>query len=84
MESENLIEDYLKIKKELTNYNDTLGEKPELIIFTKIDYESKENSKKLKEAEAYFKKLGIKTIALSNLTEEGIDTLKKDVLEKLN
>jgi len=84
MESENLIEDYLKIKKELTNYNDTLGEKPELIIFTKIDYESKENSKKLKEAEAYFKKLGIKTIALSNLTEEGIDTLKKEVLEKLN
>lgn len=84
LESDNLLEDYTKIKKELVDYNKVLGEKPELIIFTKADYKSKENDKKLKEAKAYFTKLGIKTITLSNLTGEGIDDLKKEVLEKLN
>jgi len=83
LESENMIDDYVKIKKEIVAYNKILEEKPEIIIFTKIDYQSKENDKKLKEATAYFKKLGMQTIAISNLTEEGIDVLKKEVLEKL-
>jgi len=83
VESEDLIGDYTKIKKELVTYNKILEDKPEIIIFTKIDYQSKENDKKLKEATTYFKKLGMQTIAISNLTEEGIDVLKKEVLEKL-
>ncbi len=84
LESENLVEDYIKIKKELVAYNKDLGKKPEIIIFTKADYKSKENDKKLEEGRAYFNNLGLQTITLSNLTEEGIDSLKKDVLEKLN
>ncbi|HPR91196.1 MAG TPA: GTPase ObgE [Candidatus Paceibacterota bacterium] len=82
VESDDLIRDYTKIKKELLAYNKALGEKPEIVIFTKIDSQGEENNKKTQEAQSYFKKLGIKTIAVSNLTGEGLDIIKNEVLEK--
>lgn len=82
VESDDLIRDYTKIKKELLAYNKALGEKPEIVIFTKIDSQGEENNKKTQETQSYFKKLGIKTIAVSNLTGEGLDIIKNEVLEK--
>lgn len=72
-------EDYLKINSELKKYDKTLAKVKQVIVANKIDFFGADE--KLKEFKA---KLGRKkVVAISAMTGEGIDELKKAIYEVL-
>ena len=71
----NILENYLKIRKELLKYSEKLIKKKEIIVFNKIDIE---NSDKIKEKIIFFKKKIKKNIyKISVMQNKGLITLKK-------
>ena len=72
-------EDYLKINEELKKYDKSLAKVKQVIVANKIDYYGADE--KLKE---FKEKLGRKkVVAISAMTGEGIDELKKAIYEVL-
>tara|TARA_B100001996_G_scaffold351401_1_gene311391 strand:+ start:279 stop:1265 length:987 start_codon:yes stop_codon:yes gene_type:complete len=71
----NILENYLKIRKELSKYSDSLLKKKEIIIFNKIDIiNTEEIDKKIK----FFKKIVKKNIyKISVAQNKGLSTIKK-------
>ncbi len=73
--SENITENYLKIRKELSKYSNKLLKKKEIIIFNKIDMN---NDNEIKEKISNFKKKIKKNIFKISVTRnEGITNIKK-------
>lgn len=73
-------DDYLKINNELKKYGENLSKLKQIIVANKIDYYGADE--KLKEFKA---KIGRKkVIAVSAITGEGIDILKKTIYEVLS
>jgi len=73
--SENITENYLKIRKELSKYSNKLVKKKEIIIFNKIDMN---NENEIKEKISDFKKKIKKNIFKISVTRhEGITNIKK-------
>jgi len=71
----NILENYLKIRKELSKYSNNLLKKNEIIIFNKIDII---NSKEIDEKINYFKKKIKKNIyKISVVQNKGLSTIKK-------
>jgi len=71
----NILENYLKIRKELSKYSNNLLKKKEIIIFNKIDII---NSKEIDEKINYFKKKIKKNIyKISVVQNKGLSTIKK-------
>ena len=57
LSEENLLDNYLKVKNELTKYDSKLGEKREIIVFNKLDLFSKKDiDKKIKMFKSKIKK----------------------------
>ena len=74
------IDDYLKIRKELENFNKKLIEKPEIIIANKMDLESsKENLKQFKE-QIKDKKI----FEVSALTNTGLSSVMNELSNMLD
>ena len=72
-------ENYLTIRKELNNYSEKLSNKFEIVVANKMDMESSiENLKEFK------KKIDKEIIAISALTNTGIDELLIKVADKLD
>ena len=72
-------ENYLTIRKELTNYSEKLAKKFEIVVANKMDMESSiENLKEFK------KKIDKEVIEISALTNTGIDSLLIKVADKLD
>ena len=72
-------ENYLTIRKELTNYSEKLAKKHEIVVANKMDMESsKENLEEFK------KKIDKEVIEISALTNTGIDELLIKVADKLD
>lgn len=72
-------ENYLTIRKELTNYSEKLAKKFEIVVANKMDMESsKENLEEFK------KKIDKEVIEISALTNIGIDELLIKVADKLD
>lgn len=72
-------ENYLTIRKELTNYSEKLAKKHEIVVANKMDMESSiENLKEFK------KKIDKEVIEISALTNTGIDSLLIKVADKLD
>jgi len=72
-------ENYLTIRKELTNYSEKLANKFEIVVANKMDMESSiENLKEFK------KKIDKEVIEISALTNTGIDSLLIKVADKLD
>ena len=72
-------ENYLTIRKELTNYSEKLAKKFEIVVANKMDMESsKENLEEFK------KKIDKEVIEISALTNTGIDELLIKVADKLD
>ena len=70
-----ILENYLKIRKELSKYSDSLLKKKEIIIFNKIDII---NTNEINEKINYFKKKVKKNIfKISVAQNKGLSTLKK-------
>jgi len=73
--NENILENYLKIRKELSKYNTNLLKKKEIIVFNKIDIV---NEDKIKEIVSIFKKRVKKNIyKISVVQNKGLNTIKK-------
>ena len=67
------IEDYLTLNRELTLFDSTLAQKPQIIAVNKMD--TPEARGKLPEILRYFQKMGKKVYPISALTGEGLSGL---------
>ena len=81
-EGRNFLDDYVVINSELGKYRKELTKVKQLVVFSKCDLLEKEDlNKKLKRFEEKFK---IKDyICLSSYTMQGVEELKKKILENL-
>ena len=81
-EGRNFLDDYIVINSELGKYRKELTKVKQLVVFSKCDLLEKEDlNKKLKRFEEKFK---IKDhICLSSYTMQGVEELKKKILENL-
>ena len=73
-ESADVLKDYEVVKTELSNFNDTLSSKKEIVIITKADLSTKEELQKIL---TIFKNMGIETISVSIHDFESLENLKK-------
>lgn len=81
--SEQAMDDFLVVEKELQSYKEELLLKTRLLVLNKIDIASPETVQQLRNE---FSELGIETLPIAGLTGEGIDSIKlwiADVLEQL-
>ncbi len=81
--SEQAMDDFLVVEKELQSYKEELLLKTRLLVLNKIDIVSPETVQQLR---TEFSELGIETLPIAGLTGEGIDSIKlwiADVLEQL-
>ncbi len=75
--SDNLIENYSKVKKELFKYSNKLVKKREIVVFNKIDMITKEEiSKKL---DIFKKKINKKVLLISALKHTGLKDIKENL-----
>ena len=76
---ENLLENYLKIRNELSEYNDILVKKKEIVFFNKADLvEKKEIEKKIKKFKGKFKG---KFDVISTFSKKDITNVKKILIK---
>lgn len=72
---------YETIRKELEEFGAGLEKKREIVVLNKIDLI---DEKKVKEVVEYFNKKGVKILPISCGTMEGVEKLKKQVLEEFS
>tara|TARA_B100000700_G_scaffold276352_1_gene322835 strand:+ start:816 stop:1799 length:984 start_codon:yes stop_codon:yes gene_type:complete len=80
--SDNLIENYSKVRKELFKYSNKLTKKREIIVFNKIDMES--DSDINKKVDVFSKKIKKKIYKISALKHKGITELKRLLIKYAN
>ena len=81
-EGRNIFDDYETINSELGKYSQELSKTPQIVVFSKCDtIPPEEEDKKIAEFEA---KYGVKTYKISSILHEGIEPLKKKMLEMLS
>ncbi len=72
-----MIENYLKVRKELFKYSNKLEKKREIVVFNKIDMISKEEiNKKL---DIFRKKINKKVLLISALKHAGLKDIKENL-----
>tara|TARA_B100000586_G_scaffold52893_1_gene35536 strand:- start:227 stop:1210 length:984 start_codon:yes stop_codon:yes gene_type:complete len=75
--NDGLIENYLKVRKELFKYSNKLEKKREIVVFNKIDMISKEEiNKKL---DIFRKKINKKVLLISALKHAGLKDIKENL-----
>ena len=80
--SENLLENYLKVRKELYKYSNKLVKKREIIVFNKIDMiAEKEINKKLN---VFKKKIKKKVFTISALKHMGLKIIMENLFSYAN
>tara|TARA_B100000579_G_scaffold135492_1_gene109808 strand:+ start:2825 stop:3433 length:609 start_codon:yes stop_codon:yes gene_type:complete len=80
--NENILENYLKIRKELSNYSDTLSKKKEMVIFNKSDlFDRKDIDKKLSK---FKKKIKKKVEVISVFSQEDLKKVRKILLQNVS
>ncbi len=76
------LENFQMINRELNRYDETLAEKPQLVVMTKIDIpEVREQAEELKE---HFESLGYSVMFISAVTKEGLKELVTKVGKELD
>ena len=76
---EDPLADYNQINVELALYDERLGEKPQIVVFNKIDLP--EAQERWEKVDAELKRRGVKAMVISAATQENIDKLKQTVLQ---
>jgi len=71
----NVLENYLKIRKELHKYSNNLTKKREIIVFNKVDIVNKDEIKN--KIDIFKKKINKNTYKISIVQNKGLDTIKK-------
>ncbi len=79
---EDPIEAYRLIRKELESYKQDFLERPEIIVFTKMDLP--EAVTKARTAEKHFKKMGKKVLMISAAQNKGLDRLIQEAAKLLD
>jgi len=75
MTEKNILDNYLKVRKELSKYSDELVKKKEIIVFNKADML---NSEEIEEKKKFFKKKLKKTVyIISVIQKKGLKNIKK-------
>lgn len=79
-------DDYVKINKELGDFDESLLKRPQIIVATKMDLpESAENLEKFKkELKEHDDQIAIKVDAISSVTHQGLDQLIRDTGDLLS
>ena len=75
--NDNLLENYSKVRKELSKYSDKLVKKKEIIVFNKIDIISKEEADK--KIDIFKKKIKREIFKISALKHIGLKNIKKNI-----
>ena len=76
--SENFLENYFKVRKELSKYSKKLIKKNEIVVFNKIDMMNEKDTKSKKEI--FYHKIKKKAYTISALKHTGLNDLKKNLL----
>ena len=71
----NILENYLKIRKELSKYSNNLTKKKEIIVFNKVDIVTKDEIKS--KIDIFKKKIKKNIHKISIVQNKGLDTIKK-------
>ncbi|NDR60832.1 GTPase ObgE [Fructilactobacillus sanfranciscensis] len=79
-------DDYVKINKELGDFDESLLKRPQIIVATKMDLPgSEENLEKFKkELKEHDDKIAIRVDAISSVTHQGLDQLIRDTGDLLS
>jgi GTPase len=77
--SETVVADYSQINSELALYDENLGEKPQIVVYNKIDLP--EAQERWPEVEAALKKRGVHPMAISAATQQHVRELVGKVFE---
>lgn len=80
-EGRNIFDDYEKINLELEKYSAELAKTPQIVVFSKID-ELDDNSLNQK-INDFEKKYSIRPMPISAILHEGVEQLKKTILQNL-
>lgn len=80
LESQNPLQDYEIINKELSNYGTKLKEISQIVCLTKADLIG---SEKVAETEKMFKKKRIKTFVISAVAGIGLEELKEELIKRI-
>lgn len=81
-EGRNIFDDYETINRELAKYSEELAKTPQIVVFSKCDtIPVEEEDRKIAEFE---KKYNVKTYKISSILHEGVEALKKKMLEELS
>ncbi len=78
----NLLEDYSKVRKELFKYGNKLVKKKEIIVFNKIDMMNKDEV--IKKINNFNKKVRKKIYTISTLNHQGLNTIKKVLINHVH
>ncbi len=76
----NILENYLKIRSELSKYDKSILKKKEIIVFNKLDLVDKENSEK--NLKKFKKNINKNFEIISLFTNENLEKLKKIIYKK--
>jgi GTPase len=82
MNSENVLEDYLNVRNELSKYSKSLTKKKEIIIFNKIDIVQADEAKK--KAGYFKKKIKKKFYKISVIQKKGLNTIKEILVNNVH
>ena len=80
--SENILEDYLSVRNELSKYSKSLIKKKEIIIFNKIDIVQIDEAKK--KIEYFKKKIKKKFFKISVIQKKGLNTIKEMLVKNVH
>tara|TARA_B110000438_G_scaffold41961_1_gene41751 strand:+ start:996 stop:1982 length:987 start_codon:yes stop_codon:yes gene_type:complete len=80
--SENILEDYLSVRNELSKYSKSLIKKKEIIIFNKIDIVQIDETKK--KIEYFKKKIKKKFFKISVIQKKGLSTIKEILVNNVH
>ena len=77
-----MLENYSKIRKELSKYSNKLTKKREIIVFNKIDMLS--NEEITKKVDIFKKKVKKKVYTISALKHSGLKTIKRVLINHVH
>ncbi len=78
---QDVLEDFNTIRREMVAYNPELAKKPQIVVINKLDLYGPEHRDLEKLIEA-LKRSGVEFLPISALTGDGIEKLKKIILER--
>mgnify|MGYP001426507442 FL=1 len=82
MNSENVLEDYLNVRNELSKYSKSLMKKKEIIIFNKIDIVQTDEAKK--KIDYFKKKVKKKFFKISVIQKKGLNNIKEILVNNVH